>query len=181
VFTTPVGRSQENPPRSAIVRSCAIGPYEGSLRAIVHALKYGRRRSIARELGGRMRDGGEEVLAGATAVVPVPLHWRRHRRRGFNQAADLAAALGIPIVHALKRVRATSSQTGLAASRRRANVRGAFAVRRRTDVRGLSIVLVDDVATTGATLEGCARALLAAGASEVRALTAARVVPGPPR
>jgi ComF family protein len=179
VFTPPIGHSRENPLRSAIRRSCAIGPYEGSLRAIVHALKYGRRRSIARELGGRMRDGGERVLAGASAVVPVPLHWRRRRRRGFNQAADLAAALGIPVVHALKRVRATSSQTGLAASQRRANVRGAFAMRRRTDVRGLSIVLVDDVATTGATLEGCARVLLAAGASEVRAITAARVASGP--
>ena len=126
-----------------------------------------------------MREQGGDVLAGAAIAVPVPLHWRRARARGFNQAAELAAALGVPVVRALERTRATSSQTGLPAGRRHANVRGAFALRRGIDVRGLSVVLVDDVATTGATLEACARVLLAAGAREVMAITAARVASRP--
>jgi predicted amidophosphoribosyltransferase len=100
--------------------------------------------------------------------------------RGFNQAADLACHLGLPVVHALRRRRATPSQTDLPAARRHANVRRAFALKRTADVRGLRIVLVDDVSTTGATLEACARVLIDSGAREVRAVTAARVVSKPP-
>jgi ComF family protein len=165
---------------SSINRSRAIGPYEGSLRAIVHALKYDRRRSLAIELGQRIRDHCQEILDGADIAVPVPLHHRRRRARGFNQAADLARQLGLPVIHALKRRRATPSQTDLPAARRHANVRQAFALRRAADVGGLCIVLVDDVSTTGATLEACARVLVGAGAREVRAVTAARVVSPPP-
>jgi ComF family protein len=153
----------------------AIGEYDGSLRGIVHALKYGGRRSLARKLGGLMRVHGAEVLAGADAVVPVPLHRSRQRARGFNQACELAGHLGLPVCHALRRVRATPSQTDLPAGRRHANVRNAFALARRIDVSGRCLVLVDDVSTTGATLEACARVLREAGAREVRALTAARV------
>ena len=165
--------------RSYVSRSRAIGPYEGSLRAIVHALKYGGRRTLARELGRRMRIEASDVLDGASVVIPVPLHRRRRRARGFNQAADLAAHLGLPVVAALRRVRATTSQTDLPAARRHANVRNAFALRRQADVRGLCVVLVDDVATTGATLDACAHVLVEAGAREVRALTAARVASRP--
>jgi ComF family protein len=165
---------------SPIARSRAIGPYEGSLRAIVHALKYERRRSLAIELGRRIRENCQEILDGADIAVPVPLHYRRRRLRGFNQAADLARHLGLPVVHALRRRRATPSQTDLPAARRHANVRRAFALRRMAQVRGLHIVLVDDVSTTGATLEACARVLIDAGAREVRAVTAARVVSKPP-
>jgi predicted amidophosphoribosyltransferase len=107
----------------------------------------------------------------------VPLHRARRRERGFNQAHDLACQLGLPVVHALRRVRPTAPQVSLAAARRHQNVRGAFQPRR--DVKGLAgliVVLVDDVSTTGATLEACARALDEAGVGEVRALTAARVV-----
>jgi ComF family protein len=115
------------------------------------------------------------VLRDADAVVPVPLHPRRLRARGFNQSADLAEGLGLAVLHALARTRWTEPQTGLPAARRHRNVRGAFAVRRDAgDLRGLCLVLVDDVSTTGATLEACARALTGAGAAEVRALTAAR-------
>lgn len=156
-------------------RAGAIGEYNGSLRDIVHALKYDGRRSLARTLGGLMRVHGAEVLAGADAVVPVPLHRSRQRARGFNQAYELARQLGMPVCHALRRVRATASQTDLPAGRRHANVRNAFALARRIDVRGRCLVLVDDVSTTGATLEACARVLREAGAREVRALTAARV------
>jgi ComF family protein len=165
---------------SSIAGCRAIGPYEGSLRAIVQALKYDRRRSLAIELGRRMRDACEEILNGADLVVPVPLHARRRRARGFNQAADLARHLGLPVVPVLRRRQATPSQTDLPASRRHANVRQAFALKRTADVRGLCIVLVDDVSTTGATLEACARVLVNAGAREIRAVTAARVVSKPP-
>jgi ComF family protein len=163
--------------RSTIDRARAIGAYDGALRAIVHALKYEGRRSLARPLGRLMRERGAEMLAGAACAVPVPLHPSRRRHRGFNQAADLARHLGMPVVPALRRVRATATQTGLPAGRRHRNMRGAFAATRAAAaLNGSIVVLVDDVSTTGATLEACARALKEAGVSEVRALTAARVV-----
>ena len=161
---------------TAISMARSVGAYDGALRDIVHALKYEGRRSLAAPLAARMRAHGAEVLAGADLAVPVPLHRWRARRRGFNQAADLARHLGLPCRAALRRTRPTPSQTDLPASRRHANVRGAFAVRRGVSVSGCCVVLVDDVSTTGATLEACARALREAGAREVRALTAARAV-----
>lgn len=164
----------------AVARSRAIGPYDGALRAIIHALKYGGRRSLARPLAGLMRARGAEMLAGADAAVPVPLHRSRHRERGFNQADDLARHLELPVVTALRRTRATAAQAELPAARRHGNVRGAFAATpRATALAGAVVLLVDDVSTTGATLEACARALKAAGVREVRALTAARVVSRP--
>ena len=126
-----------------------------------------------------MRLHGGEVLAGADCVVAVPLHWRRRWRRGFNQALELSVGLGLPVRHVLRRQRNTHTQTDLPAAERQKNVRDAFAVRRGARVGGLRIVLVDDVTTTGATLEACARVLIAAGAAEVRSLTAARVVTRP--
>jgi ComF family protein len=164
---------------SHISSARAIGAYDGSLRAIVHALKYGGRRSLAGGLGRLMRRQCQDAIADADVVVPVPLHHRRQRQRGFNQAAELACHLGLPIVLAMRRIRATPSQTDLPAARRHANVRDAFSIRRRTDVHGSRVVLVDDVSTTGATLEACARVLVDAGAREVRAITAARVVSKP--
>jgi ComF family protein len=128
-----------------------------------------------------MRAAGVEILGDAHCVVPVPLHPWRRMRRGFNQADDLARRLGVPVLRALRRVRATAPQTGLNAAARRRNVRHAFRlspflsrVRRQRLVEGRIVVLVDDVRTTGATLEACAAALKDAGAGEVRALTAAR-------
>ncbi len=163
--------------RRAIDRTRAIGGYDGALRAILHALKYEGRRSLARPLGAMMRHRGAEVLADAACVVPVPLHSSRRRHRGFNQAADLARGLGLPVVHALRRIRATPTQTGLPAAQRHRNMRDAFAITRAgRAVHGFVVVIVDDVSTTGATLEACARVLKAAGAVQVRALTAARVV-----
>jgi ComF family protein len=126
-----------------------------------------------------MTSCGDGILTGADLVVPVPLHRSRKRARGFNQAAELGRQLPIPVRHALKRTRATPSQTDLPAEARHANVKDAFAMRRGVSVRGLVIVLIDDVSTTGATLEACARVLLGADAREVRALTAARVVSRP--
>jgi ComF family protein len=162
-----------------------MGIYEGTLRDVLHALKYDARRSIGARLSRLMAAEARDVLNGADFVVPVPLHASRWRERGFNQATDLSRALGLPIVHALRRARPTPPQVGLSADERRDNVRNAFTLRRRLrGYRGFEnppvqrkvIVLVDDVATTGATLEACAGVLRAAGAGEVRAITAARVV-----
>lgn len=151
----------------------SIGPYEGTLRDVLHALKYDGRRSVAKPLAALMAATGAEVLRDADGVVPVPLHVFRQYSRGFNQAAELARHLGVPTVHALRRTRATVTQTDLPETRRHANVQGAFAVRYRIP-SGSVLVVVDDVSTTGATIDACARVLLDAGAKEVRGLTAAR-------
>jgi ComF family protein len=152
----------------------AIGPYDGSLREILHTLKYDKRRSVAAPLARRMVLAGADVLNGADLAVPVPLHFSRLYSRGFNQAAEVARHIGIPVVYALRRRRATVTQTDLPEPQRFDNVREAFALRRRASVAGKVVVVVDDVSTTGATLDACARVLLAAGATEVRGLTAAR-------
>jgi ComF family protein len=163
-----------------IVMTRAVGCYDGALREIVHALKYDGRRSLAARLGLLMQARGADVLRGAHAAVPVPLHRTRRRERGFDQAHDLARHVGLPVVHALRRTRPTAVQASLPAARRHGNVRGAFAARRAAAaLDGLTVVLIDDVSTTGATLEACARALTGAGVREVRALTAARVVSRP--
>jgi len=169
-----------------ISKGKAIGPYESTLRDVVHALKYDKRRSVAVRLAAMMAAEGGDVLTGADLVVPVPLHRRRQRERGFNQAEELARHLPVRMRRALKRVRATHPQIDLPADERRDNVRGAFGLRRSVigrsegrPLQGYTIVLVDDVATTGATLEACARVLKSAGAADIRALTAARVVRGP--
>jgi ComF family protein len=159
--------------------SCAVDRYEGRMKEIIHALKYERRRSIAGPLGRLMRTTGGHLLHGADVVVPVPLHWRREYQRGFNQADDLARQLGVPVVPLLKRVVFTQSQIELPKEQRKENVKNAFALApvpaSRFPVPGV-VLLVDDVATTGATLDACARVLKSAGVKEVRALTAARVV-----
>lgn len=165
--------------RPHISRGRAVGEYDGALRGILQALKYEGRRSLAPQIGALMRRHGRSILNGAEYAIPVPLHWRRHWRRGFNQAALLASELGLPVTHGLRRVRHTPSQTELPAWRRRANVRGAFQTRDTARLRGTCVVVVDDVSTTGATLDACAKALLDAGVREVRTLTAARVVMRP--
>ena len=151
------------------------------MRHIIHAFKYGKRRSLAQPLSGLMRAAAGPVLDDADCVVPVPLHLLRRFQRGFNQAADLAAFVGPPVVHALWRTEPTRPQTGLTAGARQRNVRRAFRLSPlltestlNTRIRGRVVVLVDDVRTTGATLDACARTLKAAGAREVRSLTAAR-------
>ena len=176
--------------RHAVDWACAVDHYEGRLRDVIHALKYDRRRSIAKPLGRLMRERGAEVLKGAGLVVPVPLHPRRLRDRGFNQADDLARQLGLPVSPLLRRVRFTTSQIELPADARQQNVRDAFALipvlwsHLRPGYGGQApipdvVVLVDDVVTTGATMEACAKVLKRSGVREVRALTAARVVTGP--
>lgn len=163
----------------AVDRGRAIGEYDGKLRAIIHALKYEGRRSLADGLAQLMRHRGAELLEQTDWVVPVPLYPSRRRTRGFNQADDIAVRLGLPVLRALRRTRPTSSQTSLPAAQRHKNVRAAFALTTASHagtVKGACVLLVDDVSTTGATLEACARVLKEAGAREVRAITAARVV-----
>ncbi|PYR78737.1 MAG: hypothetical protein DMF87_13260 [Acidobacteria bacterium] len=120
-----------------------------------------------------MREAGRSVLDDCDCVVPVPLHPWRRLRRGFNQARDLAERLDRPVVDALWRSRATASQMALDAASRSTNVRGAFAHVPWTAVEDKIVVLIDDVRTTGATLDECAKVLRRAGASDVRALTVA--------
>lgn len=153
-----------------------FGFYENELRELIHLLKYDGMKPLAARLGDLLYRA-LPLDEAFDAVVPVPLHWRRRFARGFNQAALLAECLAakrrIPVRHALRRVRATSSQTGLTNARRRENVRGAFRVRR--SVEDLRILLIDDVMTTGATGSACAAVLKRAGAKSVTLLTAARV------
>ena len=168
-------------PPSAVEVARSAGDYDGALRHIIHAFNYDARRSLASPLGELLREAGGDLMKEASCAVPVPLHPWRRLYRGFNQAADLAAALPLPVVHALWRRRMTAPQTGLSAGGRRRNVRGAFRLspllRRRviqTMIADHIVVLVDDVRTTGATLDACAHVLKDAGAKEVRALTVAR-------
>jgi ComF family protein len=171
------------PPLVDVAR--ALGPYEGTLRDLVHGLKYHGRRSIASRLAALLRERCAAVLAGADAVVPVPLHRAREWVRGFNQAEAIARGLGRPVWRPLRRTRRTVAQSTLPATQRWHNVRGAFALRRppwnrwtASTLAGTCIVLVDDVSTTGATLDACAEVLKAARVTEVRALTVARAVLG---
>jgi ComF family protein len=163
---------------SIIHRARAVGEYEGALREIIHALKYNGRHSLARPLAALMRERGMDILGTADGVVPVPLHWRRTYHRGFNQARMLARHLGIPVIDALVRRHHTRPQVELAADRRHSNVVNAFAVRRfySSRIEGKRLVIVDDVSTTGATLDACAKVLAEGRAAEISALTAARVI-----
>ena len=164
-------------------RGFSLGPYEGSLRAVVLELKYRSRQRVADRLAELLAHeaGGARLLEPGVVLVPVPLHPRRLRERGFNQSALLGAALGRRLgldcePLALVRRRETPPQAGLSAAARRRNVAGAFAVRRPARVAGRVVALVDDVVTTGATARACAAALRAAGAREVRLVSVARVV-----
>ena len=159
----------------------AAGHYEGTLRAIIHAFKYDGRSRLAHRLSALMLEAGAQLLDGAHCVVPIPLHPWRRARRGFNQAEELARHLGVPTRRALWRVRATAPQTALDARSRRRNLDGAFRLspfltsrRRGLWLEGKTVVLIDDVRTTGATLDACAYVLKMAGTKEVRALTVAQ-------
>lgn len=164
-------------------RARAAVRYDDTARTMVQAFKYGDRLDLAPAMGRWMAQAGHELLTDADALIPVPLHWRRLWMRRFNQAATLAKTIsllsGVPVAHhVLRRVRATPQQVGLTQAERAVNVQGAFRVptNRRLEVHGRRLVLVDDVLTSGATLDICARILLRAGAANVDALVFARVV-----
>jgi ComF family protein len=165
-----------------VIRASAAGIFDGPLRDAILKLKYGRRKPLAGPLG--------ELLAAHIrkqpfwpetfdAVVPVPLHPDRERERGFNQAEMFALAVGqelaLPAIDCvLIRNRKTKTQTTLSAAKRRENVKNAFAIRDSQSIQGKTLLLVDDVITTLATCDECARMLLEAGARAVYAVALAR-------
>ena len=164
-------------------RARAAVCFDETARVLVHALKYADRLDLAPIMGRWMANAGRELTADADLLVPVPLHWRRQWQRRFNQSALLAEVIAKASGRrvsfaALRRVKATAQQVGLARTERAANVQGAFAVgpEAKIEVAGRRLVLVDDVLTSGATIEACTRALLRAGAAGVDVLVFARVV-----
>ncbi len=155
----------------------ATAVFAHPLREAIHALKYDNAASLAGPLGARMTDAWRAARLSADLIVPVPLHRARLAERGYNQAALLARVLGrsvgVPVdERSLVRERATAHQVGLGRSERQVNVAGAFSCRR--DLSGQCVAVLDDVCTTGSTLEACAEALRAAGAISVWAFTLAR-------
>lgn len=167
--------------RAAWDQARSVLRYDKNSRHLVLGLKHGDHTHLAAAFGRWMHRAGSEVLAGADLLVPVPLHWTRLFRRRYNQAALLAQAVraaGGPEVAAdwLVRRRRTPVQGHLGPAARERNVRGAFAMRARRSVAGRRLVIVDDVMTTGATVEECARVLKRAGAASVGVLTLARAL-----
>ena len=153
----------------------------GVVREFIHRFKYGHELPLRHTLAAWAADAlaDPRILArGIDALVPVPLHRTRRRERGFNQAEEIAALLApraaAPMLHALERTRYTTTQTLLDRQERMENLRGAFRVRHPAAVQNRHLILVDDVFTTGSTVEECARVLREAGAASVRALTVAR-------
>ena len=162
----------------AYQRARAAVRYDDVARTLVHSLKY-QDRTDPRP---RFR-AGQELLAEADVLVPVPLHWRRGWSRRYNQSGALARVIsqqtGVKLAsEALRRIRATEQQIGLSRAQRASNVQGAFKVAadRMADIQGRRIILIDDVLTSGATTDACARALLRAKAAQVDVLVFARVV-----
>src|SRR5215213_10083783 len=167
----------------AYQRARAAVRYDDVARTLVHALKYQDRTDLAPAMGRWMARAGRELIDGADALIPVPLHWRRGWSRRYNQSGALARviarATGAKVVsEALRRIRPTQQQIGLSRAQRASNVQGAFkvAMDRQSEVQGRRLVLIDDVLTSGATVDACARALLRAKAASVDVLVFARVV-----
>jgi ComF family protein len=171
------------------VSAVSHGAYEGTLRALIHLLKYEGVAPAARPLGKLLLHAISQIeprLPADTVVVAVPLHPAKERQRGFNQSEQIALEALAEIRrttgkerfklerNALRRARSTDSQFGLTARERRRNLKGAFTVAKPDAIRGKTVLLIDDIYTTGATARECARTLRAAGASHVYVATLAR-------
>jgi ComF family protein len=175
------GACLRRPPRFRKARAALI--YDDTSKRLVLPFKHGDRTDMARACGRWMARVGGDLLAEAELIAPVPLHWRRLFTRRYNQALLLARALaregqGPVVPDLLRRARWTGSQGKLRAEQRRKNVAAAFALhpRWREAVKGKAVLLVDDVLTTGATVDACTLALQRAGARHVDVLTLARAV-----
>lgn len=159
-------------------RIIRLAAYRDPLRQSIHHMKFRGQWVLAKWLGQQLAHALGSQWADAPAViVPVPMHWRRRWRRGYNQATLLARALARdrhwPLSSALKRTRYTRAQSAVAPSQRLANIRDSFALRRRHNLRGKTVILVDDIKTTGSTAAACTRLLKHAGAKKVIVLVVA--------
>ena len=174
----PIGMPGDVP--APLVQLEWVAPYGTLLRRAIHALKYGGEQRLARPLGRLVAERWRIAGRGGQLLVPVPIHRDRRRERGYDQAELVARAvgrtLGLPVVGAIERRRATARQFALDRTERRGNVEGAFGVPapHAAAVADRWVVLVDDVVTTGATLSACAAALRASGALAVSAVAIAR-------
>lgn len=165
-----------DPPRFDAARAVAI--HDGVAREVVSRFKYGERLDLVRAMGRMMAASGAEMLSSADILLPVPMHRLRLFRRRYNQAALLANEIGritgkSVLVDALERIKRTPQQVGLNRNERRANLAGAFRVSEsaRARLAGRHVVVIDDVRTTGSTLNACAHILRKAGAARIDALT----------
>ena len=163
--------------------TCAVACYksQGAVRELVHRFKYNGKVYLRNVLTDWLAETLEDARLQSPPcdrIVPVPLHPTSERERGFNQALLLAEGLtqrsGIPLADCLKRTRYTTTQTIFDRQARMENLRGAFQMRQSADVRNLHLLLIDDILTTGSTVDECARALRDAGAASVRVATVAR-------
>lgn len=172
-------RCKVAPLHVAPVRSAFL--FEGVVRDAIHVLKYQGARSVATLLAPHMAEAWRHYGLVSDVLMPVPLHRERERARGYNQSVllgrALAAEIDRPLVeNVLLRIRPTDAQVGLGREARWRNVQDAFMCYDECDLTDLRITLIDDVTTTGATLEACALALLSRGAREVNAVTLAHAV-----
>jgi len=169
---------KKRPYFDALVSPCL---YDGGIMDAIHQIKYSGKTYLAESLGTLLVPPARERFGDTNGmlIMPVPLHPKRLRERGFNQSLVLAKAVA-PLLEArldflsLRRMKHTQPQTGLKREERRKNVKGAFALVGQTDLKGQAVILVDDVATTGNTLNECARVLKKAGCERVLCLTLAR-------
>jgi ComF family protein len=165
----------------------AFGSYSAGIRELIHLLKYDHLLPAANVLGRMLAESISRVepyFRGPVLVIPVPLHARKLRARGFNQS-ELIARKALKLMNnphliwaadRLVRVRETQSQIGLTSHQRRQNMRGAFAVSRSGGLKGQEVLLIDDVYTTGTTVGECSRVLQRAGASKIWVVTVARTL-----
>ena len=153
---------------------CRLGPYEGQLREIILRMKHAAGEGLAEAMGLLLADARRETIAGMKidVVMPVPLHWWRRIRRGYNQSEAVARSLSVQLKlplqsRFLRRSRLTPNQVGQSGPQRRENVRGAFQAGNRKELAGKTVLIVDDVLTTGSTASEAARALRSVGVAKI--------------